>query len=193
MREGSDRTTPTRLDPRLEGSGRAGSLAKDVVSPAFHAAIRVDTTGVVVACAHAVEGAGGGDGLAEVVGLAAVVAAPALDTAIRLDAAGVAVACTHTLEGAGRGAGLSVVVTAPALYAAAARDTAGVGVAAYPDYSTALQQVVEVGHEFQPDGRAHAAYNQLFPIYKELYPDVKPYFERLAHLDLPKVWVTRRD
>jgi xylulokinase len=68
---------------------------------------------------------------------------------------------------------------------------AGVGIGAYPDYGTALNQVVEVDREFIPDPRAHAAYNQLFPVYKELYPDVKPYFERLAKLDLPKVWVSK--
>jgi xylulokinase len=68
---------------------------------------------------------------------------------------------------------------------------AGVGIGAYPDYDAALSQVVEVDSEFTPDPKAHAAYNQLFPVYKELYPDVKPYFERLAKLDLPKVWVNK--
>ena len=68
---------------------------------------------------------------------------------------------------------------------------AGVGIGAYPDYGTALGRVVEVDSEFTPDPKAHAAYNQLFPVYKELYPDVKPYFERLAKLDLPKVWVRK--
>lgn len=66
---------------------------------------------------------------------------------------------------------------------------AGVGIGAYPDYDTALRQVVEVDSEFNPDPDAHAAYNQLFPLYKELYPDVKPYFKRLAELELPEVWV----
>jgi len=68
---------------------------------------------------------------------------------------------------------------------------AGVGIGAYPDYATALEQVVVVDREFQPDPDAHAAYNHLFPIYKELYLDVEHYFERLARLDLPQVWVTR--
>jgi len=68
---------------------------------------------------------------------------------------------------------------------------AGVSMGAYPDYGAALSRVVEVEREFIPDQKAHAAYDQLFPIYKELYPDVKPYFERLAKLDLPKVWVRK--
>jgi len=68
---------------------------------------------------------------------------------------------------------------------------AGVAIGAYPDYGAALRRVVEVDREFTPDSKAHAAYNQLFPVYKELYPDVKPYFERLAKLDLPKVWVRK--
>ena len=68
---------------------------------------------------------------------------------------------------------------------------AGVGIGAYPDYDTALSQVVEVDREFDPHPDAHAAYNRLFPLYKELYPDVKPYYERLAKLDLPKVWVRK--
>jgi xylulokinase len=68
---------------------------------------------------------------------------------------------------------------------------AGVGIGAYPDYPTALERVVAIGREFPPDSRAHAAYNNLFPIYKELYPDVEPYFERLARLNLPQVWVTQ--
>ena len=79
--------------------------------------------------------------------------------------------------------GQSIIVGAAVL--------AGVGIGAYPDYPTALERVVAIGHEFPPDSRAHAAYNSLFPIYKELYPDVEPYFERLARLDLPQVWVTR--
>jgi xylulokinase len=68
---------------------------------------------------------------------------------------------------------------------------AGVGIGAYPNYQNALEQVIVVNREFYPNPRAHAAYNSLFPIYKELYPDVEPYFERLARLDLPQVWVTQ--
>ncbi|MGE5619128.1 MAG: xylulokinase [Sphingomonadaceae bacterium] len=68
---------------------------------------------------------------------------------------------------------------------------AGVAVGAHPDYPTAIRRMVRTKERFEPDPRAHAAYDQLFPIYKELYPDVKPYMERLSHLDLPQVWVTK--
>ncbi len=67
---------------------------------------------------------------------------------------------------------------------------AGVGVDAYTDYGAAFEKIVAVDHTFQPNAKAHAAYNQLFPIYKQLYLDVEPYFERLAKLDLPQGWVT---
>ena len=68
---------------------------------------------------------------------------------------------------------------------------AGVATGAYPDYPTAIRRAVRLSTRFEPDPRAHAAYDQLFPIYKELYPDVEPYMERLARLDMPQVWVTK--
>lgn len=68
---------------------------------------------------------------------------------------------------------------------------AGVAVGAYSGYDEAISRVVRLADRFEPDERAHAAYDQLFPIYKELYPDVEPYMSRLANLDLPQVWVTK--
>jgi len=68
---------------------------------------------------------------------------------------------------------------------------AGVAVGAYPDYPTAIEATVKLQTRFEPDPRAHDAYNQLFPLYKELYPDVKPYMERLSLLDMPQVWVSK--
>jgi xylulokinase len=68
---------------------------------------------------------------------------------------------------------------------------AGVGVGVYPDYVTALDHIVTAGQEYQPEPRAHEAYDHLFPIYTELYSDVKHHFERLAKLDLPDVWVAQ--
>lgn len=66
---------------------------------------------------------------------------------------------------------------------------AGVGIGAYKDYHEAIAQVVVVDRKFQPDPQAHAAYNQLFPIYKELYPPLEDFFARVANLDLPQVWI----
>jgi xylulokinase len=68
---------------------------------------------------------------------------------------------------------------------------AGVGIEAFPDYDSVLRQAVVLGQEYEPHPDAHAAFNSLFPIYLELYRDVKGYFERLARLDLPQVWVTK--
>jgi xylulokinase len=69
---------------------------------------------------------------------------------------------------------------------------AGVGIGACADYGTSLKRVAAVDRAYVPDPSAHAAYDSLFPIYKELYLDVEGYFERLAGLDLPQVWVTKR-
>lgn len=68
---------------------------------------------------------------------------------------------------------------------------AGVGVGAFPDYETAIAGMVATGKRFAWNRERHAAYDQLFPLYQELYADLKPYFERLAGLDLDQVWVTR--
>lgn len=68
---------------------------------------------------------------------------------------------------------------------------ASVASGAHPSYGAAAEAMARTDRRFEPDPRAHGAYNQLFPIYKELYPDVKPYMERLAHLDLPQVWVSQ--
>ena len=70
---------------------------------------------------------------------------------------------------------------------------AGVGLEVYPDYASAIAEHVRPGPVFRPDPAAHAAYTQLFPLYRDLYADVKPYFGRLASLDLPKVWVNQGD
>jgi xylulokinase len=68
---------------------------------------------------------------------------------------------------------------------------AGVSVGAYPDYATAMNSTVVSGREYTPDTKAHAAYERLFPIYKELYENIAHQFERLARLDLPQVWITK--
>jgi len=50
---------------------------------------------------------------------------------------------------------------------------------------------VVLDREFEPDPRAHHAYNQIFPLYKKLYQEIKHHFEELAKMDLPQVWVTK--
>jgi xylulokinase len=68
---------------------------------------------------------------------------------------------------------------------------AGVSVGAYPDYPTAVEKTVVLDREFEPDPRAHEAYNRIFPMYKTLYQEIKHHFEELAKMDLPQVWVTQ--
>ena len=70
---------------------------------------------------------------------------------------------------------------------------AGVSIGAYPDFPTALEKAIVVDQAFEPDKRASEAYNQLFPMYKTLYKEVEHHFEELAKMDLPQVWVTKKD
>jgi xylulokinase len=68
---------------------------------------------------------------------------------------------------------------------------AGVGLGVYPDFARAIAAHVTPARLFVPDGAAHAAYDRLFPLYRDLYDDVEPYFTRLATIDLPSGWVSR--
>ena len=66
---------------------------------------------------------------------------------------------------------------------------AGIGSGVYPDFPDGLEDLIQVSRDFSPDPKAHAEYNQLFPIFKELYLNVKPFYERLAKLDVTNVWI----
>jgi xylulokinase len=66
---------------------------------------------------------------------------------------------------------------------------AGIGSGVYPGYPDGLQQLIQISRVFEPEPTTHAQYNQLFPIFKELYPSAKPFYERLAKVDVAKVWV----
>lgn len=68
---------------------------------------------------------------------------------------------------------------------------AGVGLGVYPDISSAIEKTVIPGEEFKPDPEALAAYDRLYPMYKNLYTDVQHHFEELARMDLPQVWITK--
>jgi len=59
---------------------------------------------------------------------------------------------------------------------------AGIGINVYGDLSTATE-FAKQDRIFQPDLQAHRLYNQLFTIYKDIYPDVAKYFKQLALLD----------
>ncbi len=67
---------------------------------------------------------------------------------------------------------------------------AGVGLHTYADFPAAIEAHVRPARVFEPDADAHAAYDRVFPIYRDLYTDVAPYFTRLASIELPQAWVS---
>ena len=69
----------------------------------------------------------------------------------------------------------------------------GVGLGVFADYASATASMVATDRRFSWNRTAHAAYDQLFPLYRDLYGDLKPHFERLAGLALDQVWVTQGD
>lgn len=69
---------------------------------------------------------------------------------------------------------------------------AGRAIGIYTDLPGILDKSVSVDRRYEPDLAAHAIYNQLYPIYKEAYPSLKPFFERQARLELTDGWVTKR-
>jgi xylulokinase len=68
---------------------------------------------------------------------------------------------------------------------------AGNSIDVYSDIEDVLHHYIAIDQRFEPNPVAHAAYNQLFSIYKELYPSLKPHFEQQAQLDLPGGWVAK--
>jgi xylulokinase len=70
---------------------------------------------------------------------------------------------------------------------------AGIGSGVYTDYPQGLEDLVKISRTFSPDPKTHAEYDQLFPIFKELYPSAKPFYERLAKLDVSKIWVRKEE
>lgn len=66
---------------------------------------------------------------------------------------------------------------------------AGKGIGLFPDLAGFQEQRVQVSREFEPDLQAHQAYSQLFSVYQDLYPSLKPFYERLAQLEISKVWI----
>jgi xylulokinase len=68
---------------------------------------------------------------------------------------------------------------------------AGIGSGVYPDFPHGLEDLIQISRTFSPNPSAHAQYDHLFPIFKELYLNVKPFYERLAKLDVTSVWVRK--
>jgi xylulokinase len=51
---------------------------------------------------------------------------------------------------------------------------AGIGVGVYRDEKDAFEHVRKPGRTFEPDAAATAKYAEWFPIYKSLYPALRP-------------------
>ena len=73
-------------------------------------------------------------------------------------------ATVNVVEGAAYGAGL----------------LAGVGAGIWPDVSTACRQVVKVTGMTSPDSQQVSAYRKTYPLYRELYPALRPSFQKMS-------------
>jgi xylulokinase len=67
---------------------------------------------------------------------------------------------------------------------------AGLGSGLYPSQDAALEAVPVGDCVLTPNPQAHEAYDQVYSIYSDMYRPVKPFFERIAKLRLPQVWVS---
>jgi len=70
---------------------------------------------------------------------------------------------------------------------------AGISTGIYKDLAEAIRKTIISGKVFEPNIKAHHAYNKLFPMYKKLYTEVSHHFEELAKMDLPQGWIEKGD
>ena len=73
---------------------------------------------------------------------------------------------------------VTVNTTEGAAYGAAI--LAGVGASLWPDVDTACNQLIRVTGSTAPNPAAVAAYAPVYAAYRELYPALRPTFQRLA-------------
>ena len=64
-----------------------------------------------------------------------------------------------------------------------------IGAGLFATFDEMYSHVELLKNSYTPSPAAHSAYNEIFPLYKELYPDLKQYFERQAKLCLAQGWV----
>jgi len=86
---------------------------------------------------------------------------------ILADVLGVELVTVNTSEGAAYGAAI----------------LAGVGFGAWLDVETACSSLIRIDKRVSPDQKRAALYERMHDQYKELYPALKPSFERLASLE----------
>ncbi|MCB0020740.1 MAG: xylulokinase, partial [Anaerolineales bacterium] len=82
---------------------------------------------------------------------------------ILADILGVAIVAVNSSEGAAYGAAI----------------LAAVGAGQFSSVAAACRQLIQVTEQIDPSAAA-AAYNELYPLYRELYPALKPTFDQLA-------------
>lgn len=86
---------------------------------------------------------------------------------ILADVLGVELVTINTTEGAAYGAAI----------------LAGVGVGAWPDAETACRNLIKIVERVSPDEKREALYLSLYEQYRELYPALKPSFNKLASIE----------
>ena len=57
---------------------------------------------------------------------------------------------------------------------------AGVGVGIFKDFATAVDQVYE--RQFEPDPVQHEEYEKYYEVYRSIYPNIKPVYDKIAEL-----------
>ena len=73
---------------------------------------------------------------------------------------------------------MTVNTTEGAAYGAAL--LAGVGVGAWMDVSSACKEIIKITGTTQPDQQDASPYNSAYSIYQNLYPVLKPSFDKMA-------------
>ncbi len=61
----------------------------------------------------------------------------------------------------------------------------GMGLGLYPDVNRALQDMVKIKAEYMPDPQQHERYNQIYPIFRRLYEQLRGVFDDAAQLESP--------
>ena len=86
---------------------------------------------------------------------------------ILADVLGVELVTVNTTEGAAYGAAI----------------LAGVGFGAWPDVDTACSTLLRIGERVSPDSKQTALYGFMHEQYRQLYPALRPSFNRLASIE----------
>ncbi|MBI5830389.1 MAG: carbohydrate kinase, partial [Chloroflexi bacterium] len=85
--------------------------------------------------------------------------------------------CRLKADATGRRVVVPEITDAPVLGAAI---IAGVGGGAFGSFADGAAQMARPRAAIEPDEATHARYSALFAIYRDLYPQVRPLYERLS-------------